>query len=94
MLDESLLSRSEASLCLGNCLGFFNFLNFLVRTNLLKLRKGSKTRAKSQIQKEEKLKQGEREGEAAVPALKPPYPEYTFVLGGFLIALPRQPEQC
>lgn len=54
----------------------------------VKIENGSKTRTKSEIQKEEKLKQGKYEGEAAMPALKPPYPEYTFVLGGFLIALP------
>lgn len=54
----------------------------------VKIENGSKTRTKSEIQKEEKLKQGKCEGEAAMPALKPPYPEYTFVLGGFLIALP------
>lgn len=56
--------------------------------NSVKIENGSKTRTKSEIQKEEKLKQGKYEGEAAMPALKPPYPEYTFVLGGFLIALP------
>lgn len=78
---------------------FFNFLNFGGENKPAQIEKRQQnkseiTNSKGGETKARRARGQGGEGEAAVPALKPPYPEYTFVLGGFLIALPRQPEQC
>lgn len=49
----------------------------------------AKQEPNQKFKKEEKPKnKAKNEGATEMAALKPPYPECTFVLGGFLIALP------
>lgn len=71
-----------------------NCRNFIFEIKTVQFEKRQWNKKQIRNSKEKKLKQGKNEGEAEMPALKPPYPECTFVLGGFLIALSWQPEQC
>ena len=79
-------------------------ISFFEETKQFELRMAARQETKSGDWKGgEKTKEEARaRGEAEMPALKKKkkrkknlsYPECTFVLGGFLIALPWQPEQC
>lgn len=71
-----------------------NCRNFIFWTRVLKLKMAAKQELNHKFKRGKNWKQDKSEGEAAMPVLKPPDPECTFVLGAFLIVLPWQPEQC